>query len=253
MVGQLKSTSKIFAVLETLCTNGDVGVSDLSRKLNLGKSSVHRFLSVLRKLNYAEKDQNSGKYFATLKLFEIGAMVRGRNRLVNIARPYMEELGNRFHETVNLAFFDGSEVVYVDKVESIHTLRMDLAIGRRAPAYCTALGKVFLACQSEQDLERYCRETRFKPLVENTITSAKQFIKHLETVRRDGVAIDDRELDKGIRCMAAPIRDDSGRVVAAISIAGPSSRITLEKLKAFRQPLLETTRIISQRLGYIKV
>jgi len=249
---QLNSASKIFAVLETLCSDGDLRVAELSRKLSLGKSSVHRFLSILKKLGYVEKNQNSKKYFATLKLFEIGAMVRGRNRLVNIARPYMEELGNKFHETVNLGLLDGDEVVYVDKVESIQTLRMDLTIGRRVPAYCTALGKIFLAYLPEENLARYCRETRLKPLVQKTITSARELIKNLELVRKEGLAIDDGEFDSGIRCIAAPVRDDSGRVVAAVSVAGPRIRLTMERLKSFKQPLLEATRMISQKLGYIK-
>lgn len=165
----------------------------------------------------------------------------------------MEELGNKFQETVNLACFDGNEVVYVDKVESIHALRMDLAIGRRVPAYCTALGKVFLAYQSREELERYCVTTRFKALTETTLTSAKELLKTLENVRKEEVAIDNRELDNGIRCLAAPIRNDSGRVVASVSIAGPSSRLTMERLKSLKQPLLQMTRMISQRLGYIKL
>jgi DNA-binding IclR family transcriptional regulator len=249
----LQSSSKIFAVLETLCLNGDLGISELSRKLNLGKSSVHRFLSILKGLGYVDKNQNSKKYFATLKLFEIGAMVRGRNQLVKMARPYMEELGNRFHETVNLAFFENNEVVYVDKVESVQTLRMDLTIGRRVPAYCTALGKVFLAYLPEDHLGRYCEEVQFKPTAQKTITSTKELIKNLELVRKEGLAIDDRELDNGIRCIAAPVSDISGKVIAAVSIAGPSSRITMEMLKQFKVPLLEATRMISQKLGYIQL
>jgi IclR family KDG regulon transcriptional repressor len=165
----------------------------------------------------------------------------------------MELLGDKFHETVNLAFLDGNEVVYVDKVESVQALRMDLAIGRRVPAYCTALGKVFLAYQTEGEVHRYCRETSFKSLTERSITSEKELIKNLDLIRKEQVAIDDREIDNGIRCIAAPIRDDSGSVIAAVSIAGPSIRLTIERLKTFRQPLLEVTRKISKKLGYIKL
>ena len=170
---QLKSISKIFFVLENLCANGDQGVSDLSTKLGIGKSSIHRFLSFLTEAGYVGKNPNNKKYFATLRLFEIGAMVRGRDRIMNIARPYMEELGNKFHETINLAFFENNEVVYIDKVESIHALRMDLAIGRRVPAYCTGLGKVFLANLSEEEIKEYCRKKHFAVFAEKTITSEK--------------------------------------------------------------------------------
>jgi IclR family KDG regulon transcriptional repressor len=249
----LKSSSKIFAVLETLCMNGDLGISELSRRLRLGKSSVHRFISILKQLGYVSKNENNKKYSATLKLFEIGAMVRGRNRLVNIARPYMEELGDRFHETINLGLLDGNEVVYVDKVESIHTLRIDLAIGRRVPSYCTALGKIFLAYLPEKDLERYCGEAHFEAMTQKTITSRTELVKNLNLVRKEGIAVDDRELDHQIRCIAAPIRDNSGGVIAALSIAGPTTRLTIERLKSFKRPLIEATRKISQKLGYFQV
>ena len=165
----------------------------------------------------------------------------------------MEELGHKFRETVNLGILEGYEVVYVDKVESIHALRMDLAIGQRVPAYCTALGKVFLAFFSDEEIQEYCQKTRFKVLTGKTITSAKELAKHLKTIRKEGFAVDDRELDDGIRCIAAPIRNSSGRVAGAISVAGPSLRLTIERMKIVEQPLLETTNRISQKLGYIKL
>ncbi len=249
----LKSVSKIFLVLETLCANGEQGITELSAKLKIGKSSIHRFLSFLTELGYVGKNPNNKKYFATLRVFEIGATVRGRNRIVNIARPYMEELGNKVHETINLAFFENNEVVYIDKVESVQALRMDLAIGRRVPAYCTGLGKVFLAHLPEKDIKEYCENTRFKQFTEKTLTSGKELMKQLAAIRKEGVAIDDRELDNGIRCIAAPVWDDSGKVVGAISVAGPSVHLTMEQLKFIKQPLLMMTKRISQKLGYIKL
>lgn len=250
---QLRSASKIFLILESLCANGEQGVSELSAKLKIGKSSIHRFLSFLKALGYVNRNANNKKYYPTLRVFQIGAMVRGRNRIVNIARPYMEELGNKFHETINLGFFENNEIVYIDKVESIQALRMDLAIGRRVPAYCTALGKVFLAYLPEKDIKEYCRKTQFKGLTEKTITSEKELMKHLGIIKSEGVAIDDREIDNGIRCIAAPVRDDSGNVVGAISVAGPTVRLTMERLKSFKQPLLNVTKDIAQKLGYISV
>jgi len=247
------SAAKILVVLETLCLKGDSGISELSRQLNLGKSSAHRFLSILTRSAFAEKDKIAGKYRATLKLFEIGAFVRGRDRLINIARRHMEEIGNEFKETVNLAFLDRYEVVYIDKVESIQTLRTDLVVGRRVPAYCTALGKVFLAYLSEEDLNRYCNETQFMPFTRKTITSAKELKKALETVRKERVAIDNKEFDEGIRCIAAPISDNSGKVVACMSVSGPSSRLIRERLGAIKKSLTAVTTTISRRLGYINL
>jgi IclR family transcriptional regulator, KDG regulon repressor len=248
----MKSAKKLFAVLETLCINGNQGVSELSSHLKLGKSSIHRFLSFLVETGYVCKNPDNKKYFATLKLFEISAMVRGRIRLIAIARPYMEKMGKQFHETINLGFFDGDEVVYVDKVESAETLRMDLAIGRRVPAYCTALGKVFLANLPEPEIKRYFERVKLIPRTDKTITSEREFEKNLELIRKEGYAIDDRELDIAIRCIAAPVRDDSGKVIAAISIAGPSMRLGLGKMKYFKVALREATKQISYELGYLR-
>lgn len=246
----MKSAGKLLSVLESLCVDGDAGITELSAKLTLGKSSIHRFLSVLTELGYVHKNATNGKYAATLKVFEIGAMVRGRIRLVQLAHPYMEELGKQFHETINLAFFEQGEVVYIDKVESAETLRMDLAIGRRVPAYCTALGKVFLASLSQEDREAYFQSEKLTAYTEKTITSLKELRKKLDKVRTDGFAIDDRELDEGIRCIAAPIRDEVGKMVAAMSIAGPSMRMTMERLKSLRKPIMEVTKEISRKLGH---
>jgi len=247
----MKSGAKLLLVLETLCISGEAGVTELGARLGLGKSSIHRFLSILRDLGYVEKNRTNGKYAATLRVFEIGAMVRGRIRLVQLARPYMEQLGKQFHETINLAFFEEGEVVYIDKVESAETLRMDPAVGRRVPAYCTALGKVFLANLPEKELEGYFQNQRFRALTDKTMTSANQIKGYLDRVRKEGFAIDDRELDQGIRCIAAPIRNESAEVTAAISIAGPSIRMTIKRLNCLRNPIIKVTRDISRRLGYV--
>jgi len=217
---------------------GDAGVTELSLKLDLGKSTIHRLLSILSELGYVRKNGDNAKYFATLKVFEIGAMVRGRLRLVNLARPYMEDLAKKTDETVNLAFFEAGEVVYIDKVESAETLRIDLAVGRRVPAYCTALGKVFLANLPEKDSEEYLSHQDLRPLTKNTITSVDELRKSLVKIKNEGFAIDNSELDENIKCIAAPMRDESGNVIAAISIAGPSTRMTESRLNLFKKFLL---------------
>jgi DNA-binding IclR family transcriptional regulator len=247
----MKLAIKLFSVLETLCITGEAGVNELSIKLGLGKSSIHRFLSVLRDLGYVEKNQSNEKYFATLKVFKMGSMVRGRIGLAQLVRPYMEELGRQFHETINLALLEEGEVVYIDKVESAETLRMDLAVGRHVPPYCTALGKVFLAALPADELDSYLHNRTFKTFTAKTITSEEDLRKCLESVKKEGIAIDDKELDEGIRCIAAPIRNEFGTVIAAISIAGPSMRMSMERLRSLREPMLRVTGEISEKLGYM--
>jgi IclR family transcriptional regulator, KDG regulon repressor len=246
----MNSAKKLFAVLEDLCINGRQGVSELSSHLKLGKSSIHRFLSVLVEAGYVSQNPENKRYFATFKVFELGAMVRGRRRLIAIARPYMEKMGQQFHETINLGLLDGDEVVYVDQVQSAQTLRMDLGIGRRVPAYCTASGKVFLANLPEHEVKGYFERVKLVPRTLKTITDDKELMKHFEVIRKRGFAIDDRELDMGIRCIAAPLRDDSGKVAAVISIAGPTIRVGAGKMKHFREALMQATKQISGELGF---
>jgi len=127
---------------------------------------------------------------------------------------------------------------------------MDFSIGRSVPAYCTALGKVFLANLPERKIESYCQGKKLKVRTQRTITSPEELKRHLDMVRVQGFAIDNRELDNGTRCIAAPLRDDSRKVIAAISIAGPAIRLNMEKLKSLSKPLIEVTERISRKLGY---
>lgn len=246
----MRSTIKVFQVLETLCMDNPAGVAELSSRLAVKRSSMHRFLSVLTHQGYVEKNANTGKYCATLKVFQLGVSVRNKLSLIHLARPYMEELGRKFHETINLSLFIENSVVVIDRVESLETLRIDHGIGRRLPAYCTALGKVFLANLAKEELEKYCEAQKLQAFTKRTVTSSKELKRDLKSVREEGFAIDDREVDDGIRCISAPIRDGSGKVVAAISISGPSTRVTLQRLKSFKRPIINLTAEISRKLGY---
>jgi len=244
----METVAKAFLILETLCTEGEAGVSGLTRLLGFPKSTTHRFLSILKKLGYVKKNSNNGKYFPTLKLFITGAMVKERITLVDSARPNMEELRRETHETINLAVVSGRKVAYIDKVESNELLTINLPLGRRTAAYSTAPGKVFLAYLPSEKLETYLRETELKAYTRKTITSVEQLKRELDEIRKQEFAIDNAETNDGIRCIAAPIFDDSQNAIAAISIAGPAVRMTLKRLKTFKDSLLKATGEISRKL-----
>jgi DNA-binding IclR family transcriptional regulator len=162
----------------------------------------------------------------------------------------METLAAKCHETVNLALFMENKAVVIERVESSEPLRTDLGIGTTLPAYCTGLGKVFLADLPQQDLDAYCRQHDFRAFTKRTITSPERLQAHLRRMRGQGFSIDDREFGEGIRCIAAPIRDSSGTVVAAMSISGPSSRLTLKKLGSFKEILVQLSSEIGYKFGY---
>jgi DNA-binding IclR family transcriptional regulator len=245
----MKSTVKVFQALEAICSEGGMSLTELTRKLNEKKSSMHRFLTVLSLTGYVEKDGYTKKYYPTLKIFQLGMSARNRKFSLHLVRPYMEGLSRQCGETVYLGLFIVRMVIVVDRAESSDPLRTDLGIGTGLPAHCTAMGKVFLAEMPEEKLERYIQENGLNGFTTKTMTSPEKLKKHLETIRDRGFAIDDRELGEGIRCIAAPIRGSSGRVLAALSISGPSTRLSLRKLNDLSGPLIRLAGEIGSRLG----
>ena len=244
------SLIKSMQLLELLIEEGETGVSDLGRKKGLNRSNVHRILNTFESLGYVEKNPANSKYKPSLRFFELGSFIIQRNSLIKMAHPFLERLGVKFGETSNLAILDRDDVIYIDKVESSEALRMDLAVGRRVPAYCTALGKVLLAGLKKERFEEYLRTIRLVRRTPNTISLKRDFLKHLAVVSERGFAIDDEELSIGIRCIAAPVRNHSGDIVASVSIAGPSTRMTLERLSSLEKPLTDTALEISKQLGF---
>lgn len=246
----VKSTIKVFQVLETLCEGKAAGVTELSNQLDIKPSTMHRFLSVLTELAYVQKDAATGKYFATLKIFQLGVRVRNKLSLISIARPYMEEFGEMLNETVNIAVFAQNNVVVIDRVQSPETLRTNIIVGQHLPAYCTAFGKVLLADMSDKKLDRYLKTIPLKPFTQQTITKKQALREELKKISKDGYAVDNRELDENIRCLSSPIRDESGNVVAALSYSGPITRVKMVRLKTFIKTIKDITAEISEKLGY---
>jgi len=236
-------------IFELLVKAGETGVSDLGKETGLNRSNVHRILSTFEFLGYVEKDSTNRKYKPSLRLFELGSLVIQRNGVIKVTHPFLEKLGSTFGETSNLAVLDKNEVIYVDKVESSEALRMDLAVGRHVPAYCTALGKILLGGLSEERLNQYIEETRFDKRTTNTL-SKKGFRKQITEMKEKGFAIDDEELHLGIRCIAAPIKNHTGNIIASISTAGPSTRMDRNKLESIKPTLIEMSLEISKQLGF---
>jgi IclR family transcriptional regulator, KDG regulon repressor len=243
------SLMKGIRLLETVVDDGEAGISELARRTGINKSNAHRILGTLEDLGYVEKDPESLKYRATLKVFQMGSRVIHRTGLRELALPFLKKLGAEFGETVNLGVLERGEVVYIEKVESSEVLRMDLSVGRTVPAYCTALGKVLLAGLSADDQAHYVENTKLEKRTLAAIPQGKEFLDLLAHVRQQGFALDHEELDLGITCIAAPVRNHTGRVLAAISLAGPSTRMMGQKLDEIRVPLLDAALALSKRLG----
>jgi DNA-binding IclR family transcriptional regulator len=227
----------------------EIGISDLARRLGVAKSTVHRLAVTLCADGMLEQNPDTGKYRLGIALFRLGSLVRQRMSISSEARPLLRELRAKVNETVHLAVLDGSEIMYVFNLESTQAIRMRSDVGVRKPAYCTAEGQVILAFQPAEVIDRVMRE-RLPARTPQTITDPDALKKVFETIRQRGCAIEDEESEIGMRCIAAPLRNDAGEVVAAIGLAGPVSRLSKKALASFIPHVIETAAAISGRLGH---
>lgn len=238
------------SILETLGATPEMGVTDLARKLGLGKSSVYRLLATLTRRGYVEKSPQSERYRLTYRLFAVGSTAAERFGLREAAHPVMERLAAGTGETVNLGVLDGTRVVNLHRVESRHLLRVHLEVGHGVPAHATALGKVLLAALEPTELSRRLLGRRLEGLTRRTIRDRRALRKALARIQEQGFAVDDEECSLGLRCVAAPILDHRGSVVAALSISGPTHRLPDPVLSRLAEEVRAAAREISRRLGY---
>ena len=243
-----KTVVKALAVIETLARHdAPAGVTHLAEELGLTKSNVFRLLNTLVKQGYVKQDPASGKYDLTLKLWHLGMTVHSRLDLKNIAAPFLQELMEITRESVHLSVFEQGEVIYVDKVESDQPVRAYSRVGDRPPCHSVATGKALLAYLPSDALEKVFQQGLAK-YTSRTVTSMPNLLKELQTIRRDGYSVNRGEWREGVCGVAAPIRNSSGVVIAAVGISGPAERFKGKKL-AFAKPVIQCANAISQALG----
>lgn len=242
--------SNALAVLEAFTLEKpELGVTELSRALGVGKSTVHRLLASLAARGYVRKDPHTDKYCLGLKVFEVGSLVPTQRTIREAAVPHLQHLMSASRETVHLGVLAGWEVVYVDKIESHQALQMYSRIGRRAPLHCTALGKALLAFQSEEEVERFLGR-RLRAYTPATLTDPAKVRKELERIRTTGCALDNEEFEVGLMCIAAPVRDHTGTVVASLGVACPAVRLPEERVAPLAKLVREAAAGASATLGF---
>jgi IclR family KDG regulon transcriptional repressor len=242
-------------ILDTLSLKPrGTSLRELSADVALPKGTTHRLLSSLAYFGYVRQDVKTKEYLLGFRLVELGNRLLNQLDLRTEAKPLLLELAKRVKETVHLVILDQNEVLYIEKVESDENssgLRMASRIGSRTEAHSCAVGKVILADLSEDELDEYIRQKGLPKLTERTLADPVQLKEHLKLVRKRGYAVDDEENERGIRCVAAPIRNERGRVVAAASISGPAIRITKERIReALYKEIMETAAGVSERLVF---
>ena len=228
----------------------EMGISALASKLGLAKSTVHRLATTLVEYDILEQNRENGKYRLGLALFELGTLVRRKMDVMSEAQGQIHALADLTGETVQLAILDHLSVLYIRIRESRQAVRMSSGLGSRAPAHCTSVGKALLAYQPPEIVKQVI-DNGLKRYTQNTITEPASLLEELASIRQKGYSIDDEEIEQGLRCVAAPIRDHSGLVIAAISVAAPVQRMTKKNVQTTIPSVQASAEAISRRLGYL--
>jgi len=226
-----------------------LGVSELSRALKLKKATTHRLLASLRRRDIVAQAPATRRYHLGMRLWQLGMLALNQVDWIDRARPYLRRLRDDTTETTHLAVLDEGEVLYIDKVESEHSLRMPSQVGRRLPAHCTGVGKALLAYLSPAQLAEVIDKHGMPSFTPHTIAERHDLVADLARVRELGYSVDNEEIEPGLRCIGAPIRGHDGEVIGAISIAGPSSRVRVEEIESYGEMVSTAAREISAALG----
>lgn len=223
--------------------------SEVSRKLAIPKSSASYILRTLERRGYLRRDAESGKYRLGLKVLSLGGAAQSNLDLAALALPYMRALVEKLQLTAHLAVLDQGEAVYIEKVEAPGFFKVNTWVGRRMYVHSTSVGKVLVAWLPRQVLEAIARQHGLKKRTPKTITTMSRLLADLEEVKQQGLAVDDEENSLGARCMAAPIVDAEGSVIAALGMSGTLTQMSEANMPRVTEALKDAARRISRQLA----
>lgn len=232
--------------------NRGVGITEISNALGMGKSAVHRILDTLLYYGFVDKNFETSRYRLGWGLYSIGQHVPQQNQIFNLDRDCLIELSRKTGETVNLGVLNRNETVLISKIEGNSSgLRVNIQAGEREAIHATALGKVLISeMQDDAICELLSDRIPLQKFTENTITNVDDLLNELCEVRKRGYATDEEEYGIGIICMSCPVRDYTGRIIAAVSVSTPSSRMDENHRELILTSLKECSNYASWSLGY---
>jgi DNA-binding IclR family transcriptional regulator len=229
--------------------NPEMGLSEIAQAVDLHKSTTHRIVMTLMQYGFLERSGDGQKYRLGIRLANLGFQVIQRMDLRREAIPVMTKLRDQWDEACDLSIFDDGRVFYIEVMHSNHALRIAAEVGQHLPAHCTASGKLFLANMKPQELESFL-DHPLKAYTKNTLTSVDELRRQLQQIQEQGYSIDNEEYEMGIRAISAPIRDQTGVMVAAVSVPSPTSRMTASRVSEIYPALIDAALSISHRLGW---
>lgn len=248
--GRLSSVTTAIHLLKVFnLEDHELGISELAARLGIAKSTAHRLAGALLDEGLLQQNPENGRYRLGFGLFALGSLVRSRFDVANASKEPLNALRERTQENVRLAVLEGSRVLYLHDFESPQTLRLKCGTGQQKPAFCVAEGLCLLAGLQDSDLEAVLAEERIA-LTRKSVTDGTALLKRIHKVRRRGYAIEDGECDEGTRCLAAPIFQNDGRVLAAVGVAGPSLRMKKSQISTLAPIVVAAAEAISSSLGF---
>jgi len=247
----MSTIGKAMYILDLLLKRYDeIGLSEFARLLDLNIATTHRILHTLVQRGYLNQKQKRQKYCLSTKFLQYSNVITRRMKIRDIASPVLDALSKMVGESANIAILDNHEAVYIEHIDTNKSLRIFTQIGNRVPLYCTGMGKVFLAHMGDDELQQVLKGDELRPQTANTITDVKLLKQELEQVKQEGVAIDNEEMEIGVKCLAAPVKNSSGKVMAALSISGPSARLSPKRVSEIKPLLISCALEVSRALGY---
>lgn len=247
----VKSVVRVAQILDCLASGPTGrGLAEVARAVGLHIATTRRLLMTLSHLELVKQNGENKKYSLGLKMLLMAKRAGSILDLRQIALPFLRALMEKSGETANLVIEDKGEAVYIEQVESVSTLRTANKLGSRAPLYCTAAGKVLLASRRPEEREEFLKNLPLHRFTSRTITHKEQLLFELEKISSRNLAIDNEEQMIGERCLATPLRDHTGRAISAVSISGPSFRLTPARIRVLKPIVLEVGKKLSRELGF---
>ncbi|MDR2909518.1 MAG: IclR family transcriptional regulator [Oscillospiraceae bacterium] len=247
------SSDKLLSILEIMAEQPEpLRLYDIARLCGMNASTVLRFLSALEMRNYVAQDMDTGRYFLTFKICALAqSMSASHAGIRSVAMPFLRSVSHVFSESCNLAIENDLSIMYVEVVSGPQKTLMSMQrIGNIAPMHCTGVGKLILTDYSTAELDRLLAVKKLTGYTQNTITARPVLLRELSKVKAAGYAFDNEECEVGARCVAAPIRDYTGRIIAGLSVSGPTARMTDRHIRECLPCLLDSAGQISLRLGW---
>jgi DNA-binding IclR family transcriptional regulator len=249
----VRAVKRVIDILESFnYEQFELGLSELSEKVGLPKSTLYRYLETLKERRFITQDPETGKYRLGMRLLELGYMVQNNSDLRKLAHPYLKKIADETKMTVHLCVLDEERGVgvYIDKIENPNARVSYSQLGKTIPLHTGGVGKALMAYLPEEKVKEIIQKYGLPRLTPNTITDPDMLMKTLQEIREKGYSVDNEEVALGVRCVAAPIRNANGDVIASISISGPPALINEKTIPKLVELVKKTSLDISRELGF---